>query len=130
MHQRAIRSIDGESRFRISKEHHTSPFRDVKPNVALSALTTRRCAFIMVPMKLSEYLQKHGLSHAAFVFQVYDRTGTRMTDASVSLIAKGRNCRLSTARAIVEATEGEVAYEDLIMTPDAPADAESTNSDG
>jgi len=65
-------------------------------------------------MTLQEYRKKHGLSLEELAGQV------GVTKQSLALIETGAGCRLRTAKRIVDATGGDVTFEELLVDPAAP----------
>lgn len=68
-------------------------------------------------MTLQQYRTKHGLT----LEELAGRVG--VTKQGLALIESGNGCRLKTAKAIVDATQGEVGYEDLLVDPANPGGA-------
>lgn len=62
-------------------------------------------------MTLRDFRAKHGLSLDAMA----ERVG--ISKAALAMIEGGNGCRLKTAKSIVDASGGEVSFEDLLLDP-------------
>lgn len=72
-------------------------------------------------MTLHDYRIKHQISLETLA------TASGMTKQNLALIEAGGNCRLHTAKRIVDATNGEVTFEDLLLDQAAPEEAKEAN---
>lgn len=65
-------------------------------------------------MTITDYMTAEGIGFLEFSVRLHGKTGLLITPETLRRIAqKQTGCRLATAKAIIAATDGKVALEDL-----------------
>ena len=81
-------------------------------------------------MKLADWMKREDLDFTGLVIRIHQRTGHQITAAGLQRIATQGGCRIESAKAIVDTTSGEVAFEDLMPVPRDDEKAQEQNGKG
>jgi len=82
-------------------------------------------------MKLADWMKREALDFTGLVIRIHQRTGHQITAQGLQRIATQGGCRIESAKAIMDATAGEVTIDDLMPVPPTSTEqAQESNGKG